>query len=225
MQRNRVVEVLMNPNEWRQQRSKAYHEAVKDWQPERIKALSEMKELSLHRLSGLLGITRRTLRFLISGHYTPSPTMCRRMEMLESDIRDGKEMAADILPRRSEMRRRLLLFRSWWSNRDPSRALPEITVHIQVRWGKGVINRVEIPPAFLPRLRISSFAGLVETVRAMTEAMRRVSKGYKGLLWKVQEEDFWSAYASDTIPKIVEERAKHAAKGARARKWRPVKDV
>lgn len=202
-----------------------YAELLKAWPVERIKALSEAEGMSITQLSAVLGITRRTLRFLMDGHYTPSATMCRRMEQIEQELQSGMSLETDIIPKRAEMRRRLLLFRSWWMNRDPTRDLPEITVSIKVRWGKGVINVVEIPPKLLPRLRIASFSGLVDTVRAMTKVMRGVAKGYSKLLWTVQEEDYWQAYSQNDLPAIVEQRAKIPGNAARGRKWRPVKDA
>jgi DNA-binding XRE family transcriptional regulator len=219
-----IVEVFMNPNEEHQQHSAAYKAIIREWPVDRIKSLTITPGLSLHRLSMLLGITRRTLRFLVEGRYTPSATLCRRMEQLERDNQVG-ELYTDIIPKRAEMRRRMLLFRSWWLNRDPSRDLPEITVHIKVRWGKGNTNVVEIPPTSLPRLRISSYAGLVDTVRAMTKTMRTVAKGYNKLLWKQIEEDYWQAYATNTLPQIVLDRVAIPSKAARARKVRPVKNA
>lgn len=220
-----VVEVLMNKNERNQAPSKVYAEILKEWPIERIKALSTAPGLSVHKLAGVLGITRRTLRFLIDGTYTPSPTLCRRMEMLEGDVRDGKELGTDILPARSEMRRRLLLFRSWWMNQPPSVALPEVTVSIRVKWGTGNLQTVEIPTKLLPKLRINSFASLVTTVRAVTTAMREVTKTYSKMLWRQQEEEFWLAYSTDTLPEIVKKRAAIPASGIHGRKWRPSKNA
>jgi hypothetical protein len=82
---------------------------------------------------------------------------------------------------------------------------------------------VEIPPGFLPKLRISSFTGLVDTVRAVTKAMRGVVKGYDKLLWHQVEEDFWLAYASGDLPAIVEKRRGIPAHARSKQKWRPVK--
>lgn len=213
-----VVEVLMNKNERNQAPAKVYAEILKDWPVERIQALSVAPGLSVHKLSALLGITRRTLRFLMDGTYSPSPTLCRRLEMLEGDVNAGNELGTDIIPARSEMRRRLLLFRSWWMNRPPSVALPEIVVSIRVKWGTGNLQTLEIPTKLLPKLRITSFVSLVTTVRAVTEAMRVVTKTYGKLLWRQQEEDFWLAYATNDLPEIVEKRLKMPMMAARARR-------
>ena len=213
----------MLPNENARNRAKDYNAIVASWPVERIKALSELPRLSIHKLSGILGITRRTLHLLMDGTYTPSATLCRRMEMIETEAKSGVDLATDILPARSEMRRRLLLFRSWWLNRDPSRELPEITVSIKISWGKGIVNNFEIPAKTLPRLRIVQFSGLVETVRAVITSLRKVSRGYAKLLWTEMDEAYWQAYATNELPAMVEKRSKIPANAARARKWRPVK--
>lgn len=221
----KIVEVYMNPKEHLQQHAKDYKAIIAEWPVTRIQQLPTLPGLSIHKLSGVLGITRRTLRKLMDGTYTPSATLCRRMEMIEADAKEGKNMATDLLPARSEMRRRLILFRSWWMNRDPSRDLPEITVAIRVTWGKGTVNTFELPVKTLPRLRIVSYAGLVDTVRAVTKALRSVAKGYGKLLWKQQEEDYWQAFSTNTVPAIVEERLKIPARIVRHRKTRPVKNA
>jgi transcriptional regulator with XRE-family HTH domain len=212
----------MTPSENSGQHAKSYKAIISQWPIERIQALSKAPGLSIQRLAAVLGITRRTLRFLMAGTYTPSATMCRRMEMLESDVRDGKDLYADILPRRSEMRRRLLLFRAWWMAKPPTVDLPLVTVSIKVTWGKGLINTLEIPVHLMPKLRINRFVGLVETVREVTKSLRKVTKNYQALLWDEMQEDFWNAYASNDIPEIVQKRL---AIPATIRKVRTLKDA
>ena len=215
----------MNPKEHVKQHSKDYKAIVAEWPKERIAALAGLRGLSIHKVCGLLGITKRTLRLLIAGEYEPSATFCRRMEMIENDAKEGKDLATDILPARSEMRRRMLLFRSWWMNREPSQELPEITVRIRVSWGKGVVNNFELPVSTLPRLRLLEYSGFVDVVRAVTKSLRGAAKSYGKLLWRQSEEDFWLAYGTNTLPQIIEERLRIPSNAARARKWRPVKDV
>lgn len=213
----------MRPDEHLKQNSKAYNAIIAEWPVSRIEALAA--RLSPHKVSGLLGITKRTLKLLISGEYTPSATFCRRMEMIEKEAMAGGDLETDILPARSEMRRRMLLFRAWWMNRDPSRELPEITVRIHVSWGKGVVNNFELPVKTLPRLRLLEYSGFVDTVRAVTKSLRSVARGYGKLLWTETEESFWRAYSSNTLPAIVEQRLRIPVNAVRARKWRPVKHV
>jgi len=207
----------MNPNENTQQHSKEYKSIVQDWPVGRIKALSEAPGMGLKGLANYLGITPRTLRLLISGEYTPSATFCRRLEMIEREVLDGKDSYKDILPRRAEMRRRLLLFRSWWMNRPASLALPEVTVSIKVRWGKGVINAFEIPARMMPKMRVSSFSGLLLVIREVIKTLRKVTRSYAKLAWSSADEDFWAAYASNDIPAEVEKRLKQPAMARAAR--------
>ena len=214
----------MNPNELKLRKLPGWNDILQEWPAERISRLATLPGMSIPRVAALLGVSVRALKMLSAGEYTPSPTLCRRMEQIEADIKSGMDMAHDILPKRSEMRRRMLLFRSWWLNRDPSRALPEVTVSIWVKWGGGTNQRVEIPAHYLPKLRITEFRGLVDTVRAVVKAMRSVASGYNKLLWREVEEEFWAAYASNTLPEIVERRSRIPAKARAAQKWRPNKN-
>lgn len=196
----------MTVEENRKQHSEVYKAIVSEWPKERIARLAGLRGLSLQKVCSLLGITKRTMKMLVAGDYSPSPTFCRRMEMIEKDALEGHDLATDILPARSEMRRRMLLFRAWWMNREPSQELPEVTVRIRVSWGKGVVNNFEIPVKTLPRLRLRDYSGLVETIRAVTKSMRGVARLYGKLLFPQAEEDFWLAYSTNTLPEIIAKR-------------------
>jgi hypothetical protein len=67
---------------------------------------------------------------------------------------------------------------------------------------------VLLPVEGLPSLRLTRWAGLVQVVKAVTMAVRELARANSRLLWKDVDEQFWRAYAMDTLPGIVEERAR-----------------
>jgi hypothetical protein len=180
---------------------------VDSWPPERIAALREKTKLPVKRIIALLGISQPGFSRLSLGDFTPSPSLCRRMQQLEEMAERG-ELHGEYTPSTAEMRRRMALFRAWWLSRPPTVDLPLISCHLSVQWGQGVHHRITIPVKHIPQLRLKEWKGLVPVVKAVTVALRKVAMGNSRLLWKQAESEYWFLYARDKLPAIVTERAK-----------------
>jgi hypothetical protein len=102
----------------------------------------------------------------------------------------------------------MALFRAWWLSRPPTVDLPLISCHLSVQWGQGVHHRITIPVKHIPQLRLKEWTGLVPVVKAVTTVLRKMAVGNARLLWKQAESEYWYAYARNTLPAIVTERAK-----------------
>lgn len=180
---------------------------VATWPIERIEGLREKTKLPVARIVALLGISQPAYSKMCSGDFTPSPNLCRRMAELE-DMAARGELHAQYIPSTAEMRRRMALFRSWWLSKPPSVDLPLVTCHLQVRWGKAAYQLITIPVKHVPQLRLKEWTGLVGVIRTVTVALRKLAQGNARILWKEAESAYWYAYARDTLPAIVTERAK-----------------
>lgn len=196
----------MTKSERWEQHKESEKAVVAGWPPLRIKELKNRTSVSLYRLCAILGVNKRTFKRLCAGAYTPSASLCRRMSLIEQ-MSDNGTLAPDIVPRKAEARRRLMLFRAWWYDQPPKKELPEVTFHVKVTWGKGKLNYVELPIIFLPRLRLLKWEGLVEVVRELVKTCRKIGHQNGRLLWKTVDEEYWKRYATSTLPEIVEQRA------------------
>jgi hypothetical protein len=169
--------------------------------------LREKTKLPVKRIIALLGISQPGFSRLSLGDFTPSPSLCRRMQQLEEMAERG-ELHGEYTPSTAEMRRRMALFRAWWLSRPPTVDLPLISCHLSVQWGQGVHHRITIPVKHIPQLRLKEWTGLVPVVKAVTTVLRKMAVGNARLLWKQAESEYWYAYARNTLPAIVTERAK-----------------
>lgn len=212
----RIVGCYMTKSERWEQHKESEKDVVAGWPAERISQLNKRTLVSVTRICAILGVNRRTFFRLAKGDWTPSASLCRRMSLLEQMADDGT-LAADIVPKKAEARRRLMLFRAWWYDQAPKKQLPEVTFHLKVAWGKGKLNYVELPVTFLPRLKILKWEGLVDVVRAIVRTARDIGHKNGQLLWRTIDDEYWKRYATNTLPQIVEERAKLPVKAIRKR--------
>jgi DNA-binding XRE family transcriptional regulator len=187
------------------------------WPTSRIAALAEKCGVTQPRVAALLGLNKKTFERLRFGEWTPSHQLCRRMELLEHHAANGL-LYPNIVPARSEMRRRLILFRAWWFAQVPSRKLPEVELKIRVRWGAHAVQTLDLPVTLLPRMKLVKWSGLAELAKEITLAARRASKAAGTLTWTEGEQEFWSRYANETLPAIITERAHKQQAGNRAKK-------
>lgn len=213
-QRDGIVDVFGVPGS---QQDVDFRAIVDLFPIERIKGLREKTKLPVARIVALLGISQPAYSKMCSGDFTPSPNLCRRMQELE-DMAARGELHSQHVPTSREMQRRMALFRSWFLSKDPSVDLPLITCHLQVQWGKAAYQKITIPIKYVPQLRLKDWTGLVGVIRAVTVALRKLAQGNARILWRQAEAEFWSAYARDTLPKIVTERAKILPKATAAAK-------
>jgi hypothetical protein len=179
-------------------------ELVAQWQPERIAALKDRCKVPVSRIVALLGITASAFSKLASGDFTPSGPLCLRMGQLEEaadagELHSGKQ----VIPSQREMRRRMSAFRSWWFNRPPTAEFPLVSVEVCVHWGKSPYEHMRLPVKPFPKLRLQKFDGLVNVVRTITVAIRKLAQANARLYWTQAEGEFWERYARDTLPEVV----------------------
>lgn len=212
------VEVPLTRPESDLRKSPEWQLLVDDWPAERIKGLPELLTLPVRRIVALLAISQPTFSRLASGDFTPAPSLCHRMNQLMA-MHERGELHGDreYMPRQAELRRRMSLFRAWWLAKAPTQQMPLVTCHIRFVWGKGPTQRLELPVEHFPALRLKEWGGVVEVVREVTKAMRRIAKANAALLWKHGEEEFWRQWAEGTLPRIVAERAELPLKAIRRR--------
>jgi len=196
----------------------AQRETVAKWQPERIAALKYRCKIPVTRIIALLGITQGAYSRLSSGDFTPSAALCLRMAHLEEmadagELHSGKEF----IPKQREMRRRMAHFRAWWFNRPATAEFPLITVEIRVKWGGAPYQQLRLPVKPIPALRMCKWEGLLPVVKTITTAIRKLAQANGRLYWRDIEDQFWRAYATDTLPQIVLERAAITKRMAAAR--------
>lgn len=187
------------------------------WTTSRIRGLAEVCKSTQTRVAALLGLNKKTFENLRGGQWIPSAALCRRMALLEQHAADGL-LFPQIVPQRSEMRRRLILFRAWWFSQKPKKDLPEVELKIRVRWGSNVIQSLDLPVTLLPRMKLVKWSGLAELAKEITAAARRVSKANGQVAWRVGEEEFWRRYATDTLPAQIAERIKKHSDSVKGRK-------
>lgn len=189
--------------------SNEFREIVAEWPSERIAGLEEKVKLPRSRVVALLGIGMSAFGSLCKGAFTPGPALCRRMAQLE-DMAERGELHATYIPDKTDMQRRMCLFRAWFFEQPPRKDFPLVTVAIKVRWSKSRYHEVTIPVEHLPALRLTRWEGLLQVVKAVTMAVRGLARGNARLLWKEIDNEYWTRYARETLPGIVEERAKAA---------------
>lgn len=197
----------MTATEQRRSGSVEFREIVKQWPIERIQALEARCALPKTRIAALLSVGVSAFGSLCSGRYTPSPALCRRMEQLEQ-MADLGELHGEYVPEKSDLQRRLTLFRAWFFEKPPTADFPLVTVAIKIRWSKCKYNEVTLPIESLPALRLTRWNGLVEVVKAVSAAVRGLARGNARLMWKSVDAEFWNRYATETLPAIVEARAR-----------------
>ncbi|MGA3099096.1 MAG: hypothetical protein ABSF25_21780 [Bryobacteraceae bacterium] len=205
-----VVGCYMLGEEYRRRGSPENRELVAVWPAERIAKLVR-PGFSTRRITAFLALNRRTFTRLCTGEYTPSPALCRRMDFVEQEIANGT-MQPEFPLRAAEARRRYLLFRAWWFSQPPRQDFPEITIALRVKWGKSKRHEFVIPVAMLPRLRLLKWEGLADVVQTVVKTCRGLSRNYGRLLWTTGEQEYWKRFARDTLPAVVQERAKFPAK-------------
>jgi hypothetical protein len=54
--------------------------------------------------------------------------------------------------------------------------------------------------------------GLADVVQTVVKTCRGLSRNYGRLLWTTGEQEYWKRFARDTLPAVVQERAKFPAK-------------
>jgi hypothetical protein len=196
--------------EYRRRGSPENRELVAAWPAERIAKLVR-PGFSTRRITAFLALNRRTFTRLCTGEYTPSAALCRRMDFVEQEIANGT-MRPDLPLRVAEARRRYLLFRAWWFAQPPREDFPLITIALRVKWGKSKRHEFTVPVKMLPRLRLLKWEGLADVVQTVTKACRGLSRDRGRLLWTIVDQEYWKRFARDTLPAIVQERAKMPAK-------------
>ena len=216
-----VVKVYAEDHERSIEREEA-RKIVAQWQPKRIAGLVEYCHLPVKRAVSILGITQPAYSMMCAGKFTPSAALCLRMKWME-EMSDSGELHArsELIPTQREMRRRMSAFRAWWFNRPPSAEFPLLRIELTAVWGKSPHQRLRLPVESFPKVRLQKWNGLVGFVREITTLVRKLARANGRLYWTQVEEDFWRAYASDTIPRIVLERAaipERASKTAKARR-------
>lgn len=205
-----VIDVYGTSDE-RLRRREQEKELIAQWPADRIRGLADKCGVTQPRIAALLGLNKKTFERLRMGRFTPSFKLCRRMGLLEDHAERGI-LYPKLVPQRSEMRRRLILFRAWWFTQGPKQRLPEADLRISVKWGKSRIQTIELPVTLLPRMKLTKWEGLAELVQAVTVAARRVAHANGKIAWQQGEKEFWERYANDTLPAQIEARiAKHKA--------------
>jgi hypothetical protein len=192
--------------EQRQMESAEFRALVEKWPAERISALVERCSVPKRRVAALLSVGATALNRLCEGRYTPSPALCRRMEHLEQMAERG-ELHGEYVSDKSEVQRKMTLFRQWFLDKPPTVDFPLVTVAIKIRWSRYRHHEVTLPIESLPKLRLTRWAGIVEVVRAVTSTVRELARANSRLLWTNVDAEFWQRYAHDALPKIVEERS------------------
>jgi hypothetical protein len=207
LRRDGIVEVPMTASEQRKSESGSFQTIVAEWPAERIAALETRCRLPKSRIAALLSIGVSALTSIGNGKFTPSPALCRRMDQLEQ-MADRGELHGEYVADKTSLQRRLTIFRAWFFEKPPTADFPLVTVAVRIKWGKSRYHEVLLPVEGLPSLRLTRWAGLVQVVKAVTMAVRELARANSRLLWKDVDEQFWRAYAMDTLPGIVEERAR-----------------
>lgn len=202
-----IVEVAMLASEQRKMQSEEFKALVQEWPVERISALVERCAFPKARVCALLSIGQSAFASLCAGRFTPGPALCRRMDQLEQ-MADRGELHGTYVPDTADLQRKITLFRAWFFEKTPTVEFPLVTVAIRVKWSRSKYHEVVLPIESLPALRLTKWEGLVQVVRAVTVAVRSLAKGNARLLWKDIDSTFWHHYARETLPAIVEERAK-----------------
>jgi hypothetical protein len=188
------------------ERNSEFQKIVDSWPADRIAELENRCSVPRTRVAALLGIGQTVLSQLVKGRYTPSAVLCRRMEELERMAERG-EIHGQYVPDKADLQRRLALFRQWFMDKPPTKDFPLVTVSVKFQWGASFYSSVTLPIEHLPQLRLTKWSGLVEIVRTLTVALRTLARANSRLMWKEQDAAFWRAYATDSLPKIVESRA------------------
>jgi hypothetical protein len=199
--------------EYRRRGSPEDRELVAAWPAERIAKLVR-PGFSTRRITAFLALNRRTFTRLCTGEYTPSAALCRRLDFVEQEIANGT-MRPDLPLRVAEARRRYLLFRAWWFAQPPREDFPLITIALRVKWGKSKRHEFVIPVEMLPQLRLKKWEGLADVVQTVVKACRGLSCDRGRLLWTIVDQEYWKRFARDTLPAVVQERAKFPGRAVR----------
>src|SRR5574340_343202 len=157
---NGVADVPATEQERRKERSEESQELVKAWPAERIAGLEKRCNVPRKRVAALLGIGMAVLKKLSEGTYTPSPTLCARMEQLEQ-MADRGELHGEWTPKDGQLQRRLALFRAWFMAKPPEKDFPLITVAVKFQWGKSFYSSITVPIEYLPQLRLTDRKSVV----------------------------------------------------------------
>ena len=215
--RKHFVEVFISQGERELLKDPEFQALTDQWPPERIAAVVPDLALTTTRLCHLLGISEVSYRWLLSGGRKPSPSLCRRLEQLY-DMHGRGELHKSYVPKNPlDLQRLMCLYRWWYFNDRPADTdLPLVTVHLEVRWGGAPYQKAKIPLRYLPTLRLKTWGGLVDVIRAMKRALGTLAKQNTDEMWKDAEQRFWHSYATGTLPVEVERRNKlyqHAVAG------------
>ena len=221
MRRDGVVKVYDTDGE-RDYLAEKEHELVSQWQPQRIAGLKDRCKIPTSRIIALLGITQGAFSRLSSGDFTPSGPLCLRMAHLE-ELADAGELHSgkQVIPSQREMRRRMSSFRAWWFNRPATAEFPLVSVEVCVTWGRSPYQHLRLPVKPFPKLRLQKFDGLVNVVKTITVAIRKLAQANARLYWTEIENEYWRRYANDTLPQAVLERSQMIEKARRAKCSKP----
>jgi hypothetical protein len=129
------------------------------------------------------------------------------MEQLEQ-MADRGELHGEYVADKTELQRKMTLFRQWFMDKPPAVDFPLVTVAIRVKWSRSKYHEVLLPVESLPALRLTKWGGITQVVKAVTMAVRELARANSRLLWKNVDEEFWHKYSTETLPAIVEERSR-----------------
>jgi hypothetical protein len=185
----------------------AERKLVAEWPPERIANLHVQCQIPTSRLLALLGIGSAALTRLQHGDFTPGWRLCKKMAELEAAAERG-DLHHEYIPHKSEMRRRMAGFRTWYMNKPLSAEFPLLTVTVQIVWGKAAYQKLTLPLKFFPALRIMKWEAVAGAMKALTVAMRKFAGVNGSEIWKKAEQEYWDLYSKNQLPKEVVEKAR-----------------